>query len=79
MEKRDIDADYKAAYLAEYELLKSLGRHESAERVAAVLRDHYGHEVAPKPKRQRKERADVKAPENTAEQRPQHRGARDAQ
>ncbi|MFE6362971.1 hypothetical protein ACFVP3_23605 [Streptomyces sp. NPDC057806] len=42
---RDIEGDYKAAYLDEYEGYKAAGRDEDAARVADILRDSYGHDV----------------------------------
>jgi hypothetical protein len=44
-ELRDVDADYKAAYVDEYRSYKQAGRHEDAARVAAILRDRYGVDV----------------------------------
>lgn len=71
---RDVHGDYKRAYLEEYEAYRRVGRDEEAERIAGILRDHYGHDVddagdggvvaAP-------ERADAaRPPENTAEPKP---------
>lgn len=73
---RDVDADYKAAYIAEYQSYRDSGRHDAAERVARILRDSYGYDVAPKrTKRPAPERADVdRPPENTAEPAPKRRG-----
>ena len=42
---RDIEADYKAAYLSEYTALARTGRTEDAARVAQILRDCFGLEV----------------------------------
>lgn len=71
MQKRDIDADYKAAYIHEYEAYRRAGRSGEAERVAKILREQYGHEVDPKPsKKVAPERADTKAPENAAAPKP---------
>lgn len=75
---RDIDADYQAAYVYEYEGLVRAGNTEQATAVAEVLRTRYKHEVDEAPKKrpaQRKapERADVAKPaENTAEPKPAH-------
>lgn len=43
---RDITGDYRRAYIAEYEALRAVGRDAQADAVAAILRDHYGYEVA---------------------------------
>lgn len=60
---RNIHADYKAAYIAEYQGYKTAGREEDAAVVAQILRDSYGHEVEPE-----QERADADRPaENTAQ------------
>jgi hypothetical protein len=52
---RDIEADYRAAYLDEHALCLRAGRTERAEEVAAILRDRFGVDVdepaAPAPKR----------------------------
>jgi hypothetical protein len=42
---RDIKGDYQRAYQEEYESYRRDGRAEDAKRVAAILRDHYGHKV----------------------------------
>lgn len=42
---RNIQADYKAAYIAEYEGYRRTGRHEDADAVARILRDHYAYDV----------------------------------
>lgn len=64
---RNIRADYKAAYIAEYEAYKTAGRDKDAAVVAGILRDNYGHEVDPAPEPEQ-ERADAgPAPENTAQ------------
>lgn len=42
---RDIDGDYRNAYIAEYEGYVRVGRHEAAENVARLLREQYGHDV----------------------------------
>lgn len=77
MSIRDIEADYKAAYLAEHAALTRAGHTEKADAVAEVLRTQYDHDVDGPKKRttQRKapERADVPKPvENTAEPKPAH-------
>lgn len=77
---RDIKADYRRAYVEEYESYQRAGRGEDAERVAAILREQYGHEVAPgakpKPAQDAPERADKERPaENTAEPKPAQRTA----
>lgn len=75
---RDVDADYRTAYIAEYESYKRAGLDEQAENVAQILRDGYGHEVEPKSKRQTAkrasapERADQKAPEEAVPPKPSH-------
>lgn len=46
---RDVDADYKAAYLAEYHSYVRVGRDEDAAAVAEILRTSYDVEVAPAP------------------------------
>lgn len=66
---RDIESDYKAAYIAEYEAYRTAGRSKDAAAVARILRDTYGHDIAP-------ERADAKAPEDTAEPSPAKRTGR---
>lgn len=42
---RDIEADYRNAYIDEYEGYKAAGRDNDAQRVAAILNDRYGHDV----------------------------------
>lgn len=75
---RDVDADYRAAYIEEYESYKRAGLDEQAENVAQILRDGYGHEVDVKSKRQTAkrasapERADQKAPEEAVPPKPSH-------
>lgn len=77
---RDEKAAYKAALIEEYEGYKYRGRQKEAAKVAAVLKKHYDHEVEKPAKKTAKkaaapERADVeKAPENTAEPKPKHKG-----
>jgi len=66
---RDIEGDYKRAYIAEYEGYALAGRTKDAAVIAQILKDHYGHDVKPAP-----ERADAKAPENTAEPAPKKGG-----
>lgn len=86
MEVRDIKADYKAAYIAEYEAHKRAGNEATAAGIADLLREHYGHDVAPKPRKQTTkkqaapERVDVKRPaEDAAAPKPRHtRGDSDA-
>lgn len=83
MSIRDIEADYKEAYIAEHAALTRAGRSEKAAEVADVLRTRFGHEVDSAKKRapQRKapERADVQKPaENTAEPKPTHKEVKDA-
>lgn len=74
---RDIDADYRAAYLEEYEAYKRGGHREAAERIAGILRDDFNHDVDAKTKRQTAkkasapERADQKAPEQMVPEKPQ--------
>lgn len=79
MSPRDIEGDYRRAYIAEYESYKRAGRHEEAKHIASILRTQFGHEVESKPRREEAvrqsapERADQKAPEDTAEPRPRRR------
>jgi len=74
---RDIEGDYRRAYIDEYEAHKRAGNDAAAADVASILREHYGHEVESKPRAAKKtaarERADAKAPENTAEPKPQRK------
>ncbi len=42
---RDIAADYKAAHIEQYAALTAAGRDDEADRVAAILREQYGHDV----------------------------------
>lgn len=60
-QNRDVDADYLAAYIAEYESYKFGGLDEQARAVAAEL-SRLGHEVRPKPPAEAKERAVVPPP-----------------
>lgn len=46
---RDVNADYKAAYIYEYEACKRGGKDDDAATVAEILRTAYGHEVEPAP------------------------------
>lgn len=79
MSLRDIEADYKAAYIAEYESYKNAGLNEAAENIAGILRSDYGHDVEGKSKRQTAkrasapERADQKAPEAAVPEKAQSR------
>lgn len=59
---RDIKADYLAAHIAEYKALSDAGKHDAAEDVARVLREHYAHEVNPAPPQPEKATAEP-APE----------------
>jgi hypothetical protein len=59
----DIQAAYKLAFIEEYEGYRRAGRDADAEQVATILREHYGHEVAPKAKAKAKPEQD--APERT--------------
>jgi hypothetical protein len=63
---RDIQGDYRRAYLDEYEGYRRTGRDEDAEQVASILREQYGHEVAPKAKA----KPEQDAPERTDAERP---------
>lgn len=47
MSERDIEGDYRRAYIEEYEGYRRGGRDEEAEHIAELLRAHYGHEVEP--------------------------------
>jgi hypothetical protein len=49
-QSRDIDGDYKAAYLHEYAGYVRAGRTAEAKIVAGILRKRFGVEVDPKPK-----------------------------
>lgn len=42
---RDIEGDYKRAYVDEHAALVRAGRAESAERVAGILRDEFGYDI----------------------------------
>jgi hypothetical protein len=53
---RDIEADYKAALLREYESYRSAGLDDAAKAVATELRN-LGHDVRPKPSAETKEKA----------------------
>lgn len=46
---RDIEGDYKAAYLDEYAAYVRDGRLAEAKHVAKILRDRYGVDLDPKP------------------------------
>lgn len=66
---RDIKAAYRQAMVEEYEAYRRAGRDAEAEHVADVLRERYGHEVAPEA--DAPERADAeRPPENTAKPKP---------
>lgn len=70
---RDIDADYKAAYLADYEAYRQAGRDKDADRVARILRDQYGHDVAAAddgPVEKQEPQTEPVTPETTAAARP---------
>lgn len=81
--RRHVEADYRAAYIRRHAELIEAGRTEEAEAIAAILREHYGHDVhspaAAKPEEPTPspvpgpsmKRRDVKAPENTAGTRPE--------
>jgi hypothetical protein len=80
----DKQAAYKLANIEEYEGYRRVGRTEDADVVATILRDHYGHDVTKdadkskgkvtaKPATGEPERADDKAPEDTAEHSPAQR------
>lgn len=66
---RDIEGDYRRAYIAEYEAYTAAGRTKDAAAIARLLKDHYGHDV-----KGSKERADEAAPEQAVEEAPQKRG-----
>ncbi|KZM68350.1 hypothetical protein [Nocardia terpenica] len=44
---RDIEADYRRAYLEQYQRARTAGRTAEADRIAAVLRARFGHDPAP--------------------------------
>ncbi|MFI5783500.1 hypothetical protein [Nocardia sp. NPDC051570] len=44
---RDIEADYRRAYLEQYQRAHAAGRTGEADRIAAVLRARFGHDPAP--------------------------------
>jgi len=66
---RNIEEDYKQAYIAEHASYATAGRAKEAAAVAKILKDHYGHDTKPV-----KERADENAPERAVEEAPQKRG-----
>lgn len=77
---RDIEAAYRDALVEEYEAYVRASRKADAKQVAAVLKDGYDYDVAEpdgdaeqeKKPSSAPERADAeKAPENTAEPKPQ--------
>lgn len=68
---RDIEGDYRRAYIHEYEGYNATGRAKDAAAVAKILKDHYGHDV-----KHDMERADAEAPEDAAEPGPKKRGGR---
>lgn len=74
MSIRNIDDDYRAAYLEEYEAYKRAGRDEEAEAVASILRDQYNHDPSGKKRTAKRaaapERADQKAPEEAVPPKP---------
>lgn len=65
---RDIKGDYKRAYLEEYEAYRRAGRPDDAERIAGILRDHYGHDVTGG--KDAKKAAEPATPERTDAERP---------
>lgn len=67
--KRDEKADYKAAYIEEYESMMRGDNKDGQERVAKILKDQYDHDVNAKPDKEPEppvERA-VPEPAETAE------------
>lgn len=77
---RDVEGDYRAAYLEEYESYKRVGRDDEAEAVAKILRDDYDHDPTGKKRAAKKasapERADQKAPEQAVPEKPAHAEAK---
>lgn len=76
---RDIESDYRNAYLDEHARCTRAGLTERAEAAAAVLRDHYGVDVttatpAPAPE----QAAAETPPETTAQRKPPARRTRAA-
>lgn len=68
---RNIRADYKAAYIAEYEAYRRAGRDEDADTVAKILRDHYAHDVetaVPVDDTEKRDGQTVKAPAEPGDQ-----------
>lgn len=76
--KRDIKADYEAAYRHEHAGYVAVGRDKEAAVVAKILKDQFGVDVEKKASSAKAaakaasapERADEKAPEDTAEKKP---------
>ncbi|MEW2250396.1 hypothetical protein AB0907_24015 [Streptomyces sp. NPDC006975] len=73
-EVRDVEADYKAAYIAEHASYKASGRTKDADAVAEILRDRYGYDVdAPEEPQQEEEQEETPEegePETTAAEAP---------
>lgn len=69
MSNRDADADYKAAYIAEYKAYLASGDSERAEAVAAVLRK-LGHNIGTTVETKVVDTPAEKAVEDTPKRRP---------
>jgi len=66
---RDIEGDYRRAYIAEFEAYTAAGRTKDAAAIAKLLKNHYGHDVGSTGR----ERADEAAPERAVEDAPKKR------
>jgi hypothetical protein len=75
---RDVDSDYRGAYLDEHEMCVRAGRTEDADEIAAILRDHYGVDVTPAAEPAPERVTAEPAPENTAAPKPAARKPRAA-
>ncbi|MFK0173408.1 hypothetical protein ACIQU5_31960 [Streptomyces sp. NPDC090306] len=71
---RDVDADYRAAMIAEWTAYDGSGRTREADHVAKALREQYGYDVAPKPSKKAddgdQEKRQEGPPETTAKEAP---------
>ncbi|MFF9238388.1 hypothetical protein ACF1AY_15845 [Streptomyces sp. NPDC014776] len=63
---RDVEADYKDAYIAEHASYKAAGRDKDAKAVAEILRDRYGYDVNAEPEQQKE--APQEEPQEAPEQ-----------
>lgn len=62
---RDVDADYKAAYEAEYEALTAAGHTKAAERIAVILGRKTG---TSKPRQSNRGKEAASTPPETADE-----------